>query len=91
MSTFAILLGVAVIAYRVFAKGESIIVKNPNWRLRGLAILAMGLALVAMTVYQLILFHLHNVPILSIMWAMLAAGIVCSVVGVCTMQRVSRV
>lgn len=91
MSTFAILLCVAVIAYRVFVKGESIIVKNPNWRLRGLAILAMGLALIAMTVYQLILFHLHNVPILSITWVMLAAGIVCSMVGVHTMQRVPRV
>jgi hypothetical protein len=91
MSTFAVLLGVAVIAYRVFVKGESIIVKNPNWRLRGLAILAMGLALIAMTVYQLILFHLHNVPILSIMWVMLAAGIVFAVVGTRTMLRVSRV
>jgi hypothetical protein len=89
MQTFFVLLGVAVIAYRVFVKGESIIVKNPNWKMRGLACLVMGLSLVALSAYFLIDMYIRQVPILSIMWVMLAAGVFVTAIGVRTMKRLS--
>jgi hypothetical protein len=60
MNTFFVLLGVAVIAYRVFVKGESIIVKNPNWKMRGLAILVVGLSLAALSAYGLIEMYIDT-------------------------------
>lgn len=89
MNTFFILLGVAVIAYRVFVKGESIIVKNPNWKMRGLACLVMGLSLVALSVYFLIAFYLKHVPILSIQWIALAVGVFITAASARMMMRVS--
>jgi hypothetical protein len=89
MQTFFVLLGVAVIAYRVFVKGESIIVKNPNWKMRGLACVVMGLSLVALSAYFLIDMYIRHVPILTIMWVMLAAGVFVTVIGVRTMKRLS--
>jgi hypothetical protein len=89
MHTFFVLLGVAVIAYRVFVKGESIIVKNPNWKMRGLACLVMGLSLTALSAYFLIATYIHHVPILSILWVMLTAGIFVTVISVRMMKRLS--
>jgi hypothetical protein len=53
MSVFFTLLGVAMISYRLFVKGESIIVKNPNWKMRGLACLVIGLLMVTASLYGL--------------------------------------
>ena len=89
MNTFLVLLGVAVIAYRVFVKGESIIVKNPNWKMRGLAILVVGLSLAALSAYGLIEMYIRYVPIPIIMWVMLAAGVFVTALGVRTMKRLS--
>jgi hypothetical protein len=90
MTLFFALLSVAVIAYRVFVKGESIIVKNPNWKMRGLACLIMGLTLTALSAFFLIdTTYIHHVPRLSIMWVMLAAGVFIMVMGVWTMKRPS--
>ena len=89
MSTVFVLLGVAVIAYRVFVKGESIIVENPNWKMRGLACLVMGLAMVALSAYSLIVAHLHNIPIPKIVYAMLAVGVVIAIMSARTMRRSS--
>jgi hypothetical protein len=89
MQTFFVLLGVALIAYRVFVKGETIIVKNPNWKMRGLACLAMGLSLIALSAYFLIAFYLHHVPILSMLWIVLAVGVVITVASARIMMRVS--
>jgi hypothetical protein len=89
VQTFSILLGVAVIAYRVFVKRESIIVRSPNWKMRGLACLVMGLSLVALSVYFLIAFYLRHVPILSIQWIALAVGVFITVASARIMMRVS--
>ena len=89
MHTFFALLAVAAIAYRVFVKGESIIVKNPNWKMRGLACLVMGLSLAALSAYFLIATYIHHVPILSIMWVMLAVGVFITVMSVRVMKRLS--
>jgi hypothetical protein len=87
MTVFFTLLGVAGIAYRVFVKGESVIVKNPNWKMRGLTCLVMGLSLTALSAYFLIATYIHHVPILSIMWVMLAAGVFITVISVRVMKR----
>lgn len=88
MSLFFALLGVAVIAYRVFVKGESIIVKNPNWKMRGLACLVMGLSLTAVSAFILIdATYIHHVPRLSIMWVMFAVGVFITVISVRVMKR----
>lgn len=89
MYTFFILLGVAVIAYRVFVKRESIIVKNQNWRMRGTACLVMGLSLVALSAYFLIAFYLHHVPILSVQWIVLVTGVVITAMAARTLMRLS--
>ena len=89
MHTFFILLGTAVLAYRVFVKGESIVVKNPNWKMRGLACLVVGLSLVALSVYSLIALYLHHVPTLSILWIALAVGVFITVLSVRVTMRVS--
>jgi hypothetical protein len=90
MTLFFTLLSVAVIAYRVFVKGESIIVKNPNWKMRGLACLVMGLTLTALSAFFLIdTTYIHHVPRLRIMWVMLSAGVFIIVLGVWTMKRSS--
>ena len=87
MSIFVTLLGVAVIAYRVFVKGESIIVKNPYWKMRGLACLVGGLALIALSVYFLIATYIHHLPILNILWVMLTVGVFTTVISVRVMKR----
>ncbi len=88
MHTFFALLGVAVIAYRVFVKGESIIVKNPNWKMRGLACLVMGLTFIALSAFFLIdATYIHHVPRLNMMWVMLAAGVFILVMSVRMMKR----
>jgi hypothetical protein len=89
MLTLSALLGVALIAYRVFVKGESIIVKNPNWKMRGLACLVMGLSLAALAASFLIATYIHHLPMLSIIWVMLALGVLVAVMGVRTMKRPS--
>jgi hypothetical protein len=68
-------------------KGGTIIVKNPNWKMRGLSIAAMGSALVGLSVFILIASHLHRLPIPSINWAMLALGGSTIVLGVRVMKR----
>jgi hypothetical protein len=70
-------------------KGESIIVNNPNWKMRGLACLAMGLSLVALSGYMLIDTYIRHIPTLIIMWVMLAAGVVVAAMGVGVMKRPS--
>jgi hypothetical protein len=89
MYTFFILLGAAVIAYRVLVKGESLVVKNPDWKKRGLAGLAMGLSTIALAVYSLIASYLHQVPILGAQWLLLAAGVFFAAVSVRMMKRPS--
>jgi hypothetical protein len=89
MSIFFSLLGVAVIAYRVFVRGESIIVKNPNWKMRGLACLVMGLALIALSVYFLIATYIHHLPILSHLWVLLAVGVFITAISIRVMKRLS--
>jgi hypothetical protein len=89
MSVFFTLLGVAMIAYRVFVKGESIIVKNPNWKMRGLACLVIGLLMVTASLYGLIILYLHHVPILGSLWVMLVIGIVITAASARMMMRVS--
>jgi hypothetical protein len=89
MHTFFILLGAAVIAYRVFVKGESIFVKNPNWKMRGLVCLVAGLSFVALIVWSLIVFYRDNIPIPSILWIALAGFVFMIVGSVRMMMRVS--
>lgn len=89
MNTFFILLGVAMIAYRVLVKREILIVKNPDWKKRGLAGLAMGLSTVALAVYTLIASYLHEVPILTAQRILLAAGVFFTIVSVHMMKRAS--
>jgi hypothetical protein len=89
MHTFFIFLGTAVLAYRVFVKGESIVVKNPNWKMRGLACFIIGLSLLALSVYSLIALYLRHVPILGILWIALAAGVFITALSVRIMMRVS--
>ena len=89
MTTFIALLVLVGAAYRVFVKGESIIVKNPNWKMRGLAILVVGLSLAALSAYGLIEMYIRYVPIPIIMWVMLAAGVFVTALGVRTMKRLS--
>jgi hypothetical protein len=89
MLTFFALLSVALIAYRVFVKGESIIVKNPNWKMRGLACLVMGLSLAALSSFFLIATYIHHLPMLSIIWVMLAVGVFVAAMGVRVMKRLS--
>lgn len=89
MSVFFTLLGVAVIAYRVFVKGESIIVKNPNMRIRLIACLALTLSLVAFSSYFLVVFYLHHVPILTIQWITFATGVVGTAIFARSLMRLS--
>ena len=89
MQTFFLLLSVAVIAYRVFVKGESIIVKNPNWRMRGLVGLVVGLPLVALVLYCLIDFYRRGFPLTSSLWIALAGGVFIVVLSVRMLMRVS--
>jgi hypothetical protein len=87
MTTFFALLGVAGLAYRVFVKGETIFVKNPNWKMRGLSCLAMGMALIALSVFILIASYVHHLPVPGINWAMLVLGGSIIVLGVRVMKR----
>jgi hypothetical protein len=89
MHTFLLLIGVALIAYRVFVKGESMLCKNPNRKMRGLACLVMGLSLTALSAYFLIATYIHHLPILSVIWVLLAAGVFVTVMGVRMMKRLS--
>lgn len=70
-------------------KNKSIIVKNPDWKMRGLSCLAMGLSLIALSGYMLIDTHIRHIPTLNIMWFMLALGVVVSVISIRIMQRPS--
>lgn len=70
-------------------KSKSIIVKNPDWKMRGLSCLAMGLSLIALSGYMLIDTHIRHIPTLNIMWFMLALGVVVSVTSIRIMQRPS--
>ncbi len=88
MHTFFILLGAAALAYRLFVKGESVIVKNPNWKIRGLACLAMGLSLVAVSAYGLVVIYLHSAPIPGILWVSLVVGVSIAASSVPIMMRV---
>lgn len=90
METLFALLGIAVIAYRVFVKRESIIVKNPNWKMRGLACLVMGLTLIALSTFFLIdVTYIHHIPRLKVIWVMLAAGVIMVTISIRVMKRVS--
>jgi hypothetical protein len=70
-------------------KGESIVVNNPNWKMRGLGSLGMGLSLVALSGYMLIDTYIRHIPTLSILWVMLATGVVVAAMGIWIMQRQS--
>lgn len=89
MQTFLVLVGAALIAYRVLVKGESLIVKAPNWKMRGLAGLVLGLATVALAGYSLIASYLHQIQILNAQWILLAAGVFFAAFSVRIMMRVS--
>jgi hypothetical protein len=87
MTTFIALLVLVGAAYRVFVKGESIIVKNPDWKMRGLSIVAMGSMGVLLSVFVTITASLHHLPIPGINWAMLVVGGSAIARGVRVMKR----
>lgn len=87
MTTFIALLVLVGAAYRVFVKGESIIVKNPDWKMRGLSIVAMGSMGVLLSAFVTISASLHHLPIPGINWAMLVVGGSAIALGVRVMKR----
>jgi hypothetical protein len=87
MTTFIALLVLVGAAYRVFVKGESIIDKTPNWKTRGLEIVAMGSMGVLLSVFVTVSASLHHLPIPGINWAMLVVGGSAIALGVRVMKR----
>jgi hypothetical protein len=69
------------------AKGDGIFVKSPNWKMRGLFCLAVGLSLVASSGYKVFVTHLRHIPVASVVWVTLATGIVVMAMGLRVMQR----
>jgi hypothetical protein len=69
------------------AKGDGIFVKNPNWKMRGLFCLAVGLSLVASSGYMVIATYVRHIPVASVVWVTLATGIVAMAMGLRVMQR----
>jgi hypothetical protein len=69
------------------AKGDGIFVKSPNWKMRGLFCLAVGLSLVASSGYKVFVTYLRHIPVASVVWVTLATGIVVMAMGLRVMQR----
>jgi hypothetical protein len=64
---------------------EGVKSESPNWKMRGLGCLTMGLSLVVLSGYMLIDTYIHHNPTLS----MLAAGVIVTAMGVGAMKRPS--